>query len=118
MPKISKRSTLRDWERLLQAVQDNQSDLAGVEPFRAALAKAHAQATVFRDVRDSLVTAASDATKRLNEAITTGRDAAFCLRSFIKSVHGPRSAKLLKYGIRSLRQRRAGSNPPNGPVNS
>lgn len=100
MPRFSKSYTLYDWEKLLKAVQENEAELAGIEPFRSALARAYAQAMTFRDVRDSLVAAAADAAQRLNEAVATGYDAALSLRSFIRSVYGPQAEKLIEYGIR------------------
>jgi hypothetical protein len=119
MPRSNQNQTLCDWESLLRAVRQNEVELAGVTPYREALEHAYRQARSSRAMRDSMAASAADENQRLNQALAAGRDAAICLRSFLKSLFGPRSEKLLRYGIKPQRPRRrtrktaVGFGPPN-----
>jgi len=97
----------REWESLLTKVRKYQDELAGVAPFRDALATAHFTAVTSRNARDTLAAAAMEETRRLNEALAAGRDAAACLRHYIKSVLGVRSEKLGRYGIKGHKRVRS-----------
>jgi len=97
--------TFREWESLLTTVRQHQDELAGVTPFRDALATAHLAAVTSRNVRDSLAASAMEETRRLNEAVAAGCDAASRLRHYIKSVLGVRSEKLSRHGIKARGKR-------------
>lgn len=101
----SQEDQFSDWESLLKSVRKYQDEIAGVAPFQDALATAHLTAVTSRNVRDSLAAAATEETRRLNEALITGRDAASRLRHYIKGVLGVRSDKLGRHGIKTSRKR-------------
>jgi len=108
----SQDDVFREWESLLKTVRQYQDELAGVVPFHDALATAHLTAVTSRNVRDSLAAAAREETRRLKEALVAGRDAASCLRHYIKSVLGVRSEKLCRYGIHARKRARAAWRAP------
>jgi hypothetical protein len=96
---------IRVWESLLKAVRENGTELAGIAPLLEALARSHAEAVAFRGVREGLRSSTQDATQRLNAALAQGQEAAECLRGYIKSVLGPRSEMLARYGMKPRRKR-------------
>lgn len=107
----SMNDALEEWDLLLQSVRETEGDLAGVAPFREALARSKAQVRTFRSLRDTLKVSTGDASHRLRSALGTGEDAAVSLRSFIRGALGPRSEKLHRYGMKPLGGRRRGCAP-------
>lgn len=101
------------WERLIEAAREDEAELAGLAPFRAALEHAHSEAVSNRCLRDAFNVSKQEATQKLQQDLAVGRDAASCLRSFVKSMCGRKSEKLRRYGIRS-RPRRL-RRPPRPP---
>lgn len=106
MPRNSKDSMLKEWAKLLKAVNLHQDDLGGVAPFRDILEKAYAEALANRAVQEAMKASAKDSTRRLRESLGVGYYAAISLRHFIKSVLGTRSEKLVRYGVKPRRARR------------
>lgn len=110
--KNSQADRLHDCERLLKAVLDDEAELAGVAPFRAALERSHARAVNARERRDALMAATQAATREVNEAFAACSEAAIVLRHFLRGVLGPRNEKLTRYGIKPRRRRRLMRTPP------
>jgi hypothetical protein len=102
MKSQSLRSRLRDWEMLLKAVRENESELAGIAPYLATLERAQRQAVSTLAQRDALVIAAQESTRQLYEAQEAGRESAAALRSYIKSVLGFRTPRLTLFGIKPI----------------
>jgi hypothetical protein len=98
---------LRDWDVLLKAVEESAAELPGHERYKAHLQQALEEAVSSRSRRDALLSSVREATFQTNEAVEACAEAASALRSFIKSVHGFRSEKLSRYGIRPFRKRGA-----------
>jgi hypothetical protein len=94
------------WSELLTTAREDGSELAGAAPLIEALEDFHIQAVSLRSRRDALAASAQAATRQVNAAFAAGRDAAIALRSYIRAVLGPRSEKLLRYGIKPIRRRR------------
>jgi hypothetical protein len=88
-----------EWDALLQAVRETESDLKGVVPFREALADARERAHAANSLRETLKTTSADAGQRLREVLTVGEDAAVALRNFIRGALGMSNEKLRRYGI-------------------
>jgi hypothetical protein len=109
MKSNSRNDQVQDWSELLKTAQENGAELDGAEPLIAALDVSQTQAVSLRSRRDALVASAREATRQVNEAFATGRDAAIVLRSYIRAVLGPRSEKLLRYRIKPIRKRRRSS---------
>ena len=97
---------IQDWSELLTTVREEEAELAGAGPLITALEGTHAQAVSLRSRRDALAASAQEATGQVKTAFAEGRDAAIALRSYIRGVLGPRSEKLLRYGIKPIRKRR------------
>jgi hypothetical protein len=97
---------IEEWNVLLQAVRETESDLKGVVPFREALAAAQERAHAVHSLRETLKTTIADAGERLQEVLAVGEDAAVALRGFIRSMLGMSNEKLLRYGIQPRGKRR------------
>ena len=104
MPRNSQADRLLDFEMLLKAVRDTETELAGVAPFLAALEQAHAQAVSAKARRDGLLASTHAATMEANKALAACGETAISLRHFIRSVLGSRTAKLIRYGIKPRRR--------------
>lgn len=106
MPKNSYETQIRDWERLLEAVQEGEAGLAGAASLSAALQSACAKAVRIRKHRDELHAASQEETRALHRALEECREAGISLRSYIKSVLGSRAEALVRYGVTPRRKRR------------
>ncbi len=102
---VSQDEQVQDWSGLLKTARESEADLEGVGPLIAALEESHDQAVDLRSRRNALAASAQELTPQMEDAFTAGRDAAVCLRSYIRGKVGPRSEKLLRYGIKPLRKR-------------
>src|SRR5262245_5584930 len=96
---------IQGWGNLLQATRESNAELRGVGPFVASLEESHGHAVSLRSRRDAHLASAMELTAQLKEELAAGRDAARALRSYIRAVLGPRSEKLLRFGIKALRGR-------------
>lgn len=105
MSKNSQDALFQEWEGMIEAAREDEAELAGIAPFRAALEYSHSQAVACKYLRETLCASTQDATRRLREHLTEGRDIASRLRSYVKGLYGRRSEKLRRYGIK-LRPRR------------
>lgn len=97
---------IQDWSVLLKATRENEAELPDVASLLEALEEGHDQTVSLRGRRDALLASAMELTEEMNEAFAESRDAARALRSYIKGVLGPRSEKLVRFGIKPLRGRR------------
>jgi hypothetical protein len=106
MPEINSYAGTTDaWERLLVATQENLEQLPSVEPHRSALEK-HLQATKTVKARqDSHTAARQEATQELRAMIGQGRELVIRLRGAIRAELGPRSERLVQFGIAPIRKR-------------
>jgi hypothetical protein len=109
MPRKSRKSTFKDWDALLKAVKLHETDLGGITPFQEAMEKAYAAAQASQVVQNARRAYAKEATRRLRVHLEAGADAASYLRSFIKSVLGPRSEMLFRFGMKPRLSRRPSS---------
>jgi hypothetical protein len=109
-PKKRKRSNafsdlLVAWEALLGAVSDHGSDLARVEPHRAALAD-----TLEKIKQAKVLQVAHRATKQrttqtLKAMLMEGKDRAARLRGAIRAELGTANEQLVQFGIPPIRRR-------------
>lgn len=104
--------TPESWDALLEAVRETEHDLAGVAPFRDALADAYTRALLLKITRDTQEASAREARRGYREALATGKDAAVALRGFIQSVLGLRNDKLVCYGLQPRGRRRRPQGKP------
>jgi len=103
------------WERLIEAAREDEAEVAGLAPFRAALEHAHSEAVGNRCLRDAFNVSKQETTRKLQRDLAGGRDAASLLRSFVKSMFGRKSEKLRRYGIRVRPRRPRGLRRPPRP---
>jgi hypothetical protein len=106
MKAASQDDKVRDWRELQRATQDAEDEIHGVGPFLEELEENHDEAVSLRSRRDALVASAMEVTAQMNAAFAVTHDSAMALRSYIKGVLGPRSEKLVRFGIKPLRGRR------------
>jgi hypothetical protein len=101
-----------EWGRMVRTAKRDEAEVVGIAPFRAALEAIHEEAVACKRLRDSLLIQAREATRRLQQVRAEGRDTASRMRSYLKGVYGPRSEKLVRYGIRIQKLRRPPRRPP------
>ena len=100
------------WGKMVRAARKDEAKRSGIAPFRTALETSHNEAVSCRQLRDALIAQTHEANRRLRQALAEGKEAASRMRHYIKGVYGPRSEKLVRYGIRIQKLRRPPRRPP------
>jgi hypothetical protein len=106
MPKTSLAGTVTDWEKLLKNVSDTVAELPDLTVYSTVLDQMLGKA------KDGLALAAArigikqQETQDRQKLMKEGRDAASKLRLALKAHFGPKSERLLQYGIGPLRAKR------------
>ena len=115
MPTISSYADIvRDWEQLLTAAQESSTELTEAERHRAALAQHLEAVKALKAKQDSARAEKQENTRELKRMLAEGRDLAIRLRGAVKASMGPRSERLVKFGLAPLRKRR--KTPESGSV--
>jgi hypothetical protein len=105
MPKTSLADFVTDWEKLLKNVTDTAAELPNIDVYKTPLDQMLAEA------KDGLALAAArigvkqQETQDRQTLMKEGKEAASKLRSAIKAHFGPKSERLLQYGIKPIRKR-------------
>ncbi|HTG31789.1 MAG TPA: hypothetical protein VLB76_02570 [Thermoanaerobaculia bacterium] len=105
MPKSSLADFMSDWETLLKNVTDTATELPDMNVYKTALEQLAERA------RDGIALAHSrrgfkqQETLERRSVMVEGKDAAAKLRSAIKAHFGPRSERLIQYGMTPIRKR-------------
>ena len=110
---------MTDWERLLQAVNNNGNTLPDMSAQVTALTGVLTEIRSIAARQDYHRAGLRGETRRLLELLTEGRDSALRIRSSIRSYLGPRQEKLAEFRIPVLgRNRPVGTAPvpPPPPV--
>ena len=116
MPNKSKYADfITDWERLLQAVDNNGNTLPDVSVVGTALASVLTEIRSIAARQDYHRAGLRGETRRLKELLTEGRDNALRIRSSIRSYLGPRQEKLAEFRIPVLGRNRPVSAAPVPP---
>jgi hypothetical protein len=97
---------VRDWEELLEAVNDNAEVLASAEPQRAAMEASLAALRAKRAHQASCAASRQQATQDLAALIDQGNENARRLRGVVKAVLGTKSERLVQFRVTPLRSRR------------
>lgn len=106
MPDISSYAdVVLNWEGLLTAVLENAQFLPNVEPHRAAMEKHLAAMKVVKARQDAHTAGRQEATQELRSMLAEGRDLATRLRGAVKADLGPRTERLVHFGIAPTRKR-------------
>ena len=105
MPRSSFADFISDWEALLKNVTDTAAELPNMDVYKTALEQ------LAEHAKDGIALAHSrrgfkqQETRDLRSVMTEGKDAAAKLRSAIKAHFGPRSERLVQYGMTPIRKR-------------
>jgi len=110
----SQEAMLDRWGRMVRAARKDEAEINGIAPFRVALEALCLDAADCRQLRDELRTQIREANQRLRQALAEGEDAASRMRLYVKGVFGPRSEKLVRYGIKPRKLRRPPRKPGSG----
>jgi hypothetical protein len=96
---------LREWEGLLGAVTEHGSDLARVEPHRAALADTLEGIKQAKILQDAHRATRQRTTQTLKEMVVAGKDRAARLRGAVRAELGTANEQLVQFGIPPVRRR-------------
>jgi hypothetical protein len=100
-----------DWEGLLTGAQENLASLPSVESHRLALEE-HLQLTKAVKARQEAHTAGRQ--EGTQELLARGRELAIRCRNVVRADLGPKSERLVRFGISPLRKRTRRSAPADG----
>lgn len=103
-----------DWERLLQAFDDNSAVMLPAQSLRDALAQSLAGVRSLKADQESAAAQRQQATQDLLEAIQAGREQARRLRGMAKGLLGTRTERLVQFQVMPLRSR-SHTRPPEPP---
>jgi hypothetical protein len=106
MPKTSLADFVTDWETLLKNVSDAAAELPNMDVYKGALEKLLASAKDGIALSHARRGVKQQETKDLQELMGQGKDAAAQLRAAVKAHFGPRSERLLQFGIKPIRKRK------------
>ena len=101
-----------EWGRMVRAARKDEAERSGLARYRTKLEAGHNEAVACKRLRDSLRLQTQEATRRLRQALAQSEEAASRMRYFVKGVFGPRSEKLVRYGIKVRKLRRPPRRPP------
>ena len=103
-----------DWERLLQACDDNAEAMLPAQDLKIALAQTVAEVRGLKATQDSAAADRQQATQDLQEKIQVGREQARRLRGMAKGLIGTKTERLVQFRIAPLRSRTR-TRPPEPP---
>jgi transcription elongation GreA/GreB family factor len=112
MPKKSLPRTLGTWEQLLAGVAANQGELPHVDVYRAQLDAEITDVRAAQSRRSALQAESLQATQDLRSFAARGNDLAVRIRAGIVLQYGPRSEKLVEFGMKPNRKRRGAKEKP------
>jgi hypothetical protein len=96
---------VRQWEKLLAAVQEKAESLPSVEIHRTAMELVFGEVKDVKARQDSLQAARQAATQELDALLTKAGEASMRLRGVVKADIGPKSEQLVHFGVAPLRKR-------------
>jgi hypothetical protein len=96
---------IRNWEKLLDACNQNAASLPGFEPFRDALAQLLSSTKGLKSAQDNFAGNRQATTQQVKNSVTAGWKAARQLRAFVKAHLGADSEHLVQFQIQPIRTR-------------
>lgn len=106
MPRNSHADIVTDWETLLKRVASNAADLPNIDLYSAPLAQLLDTAKNSLALSKAHRATKQEGTQDFKALVREGKDAATKLRAAVKAHFGPRSERLLEFGIQPLRPRK------------
>ncbi len=106
MPKTSLADFVTDWEKLLKNVTDTAAELPNIDVYKTPLDQMLAEAKDGLALAAARVGVKQQETQDRQTLMKEGKEAASKLRLAIKAHFGPKSERLLQYGIKPIRKRK------------
>ena len=106
---------IRNWEKLLDACNQNAALLPGFEPFRDALATLLSNTKGLKSEQDNFTGNRQATTQQVKSSATAGWKAARQLRAFVKAHLGADSEHLVQFQIQPIRSRPRKTKPVEEP---
>ncbi len=103
---LSYADVIKDWEALLTALREHAPNLPNLEAGRIAFEEHLAKTKEMKARQDSQTAARQEATQELNKLLKDGGELAIKLRALVKGILGPKSERLVQFGVAPLRKRR------------
>jgi hypothetical protein len=94
---------IRNWEKLLDACNQNAAALPGFEPFRDALAKLLSDTKSLKSDQDNFAGNRQATTQQVKSSVTAGWKAARQLRAFVKAHLGADNEHLVQFQVQPIR---------------
>ncbi len=116
MRETTRSGRLGGWQRLLAALEMNQADLPFLETQRTQLKTMVSQAEDLFQSQASLSASKQAASQQLAALVTECLRLETVLLLSLKQFYGPRSEKLVEFGIQPFRSRTKPPEPPPPPV--
>jgi hypothetical protein len=95
-----------DWQHLVSAMENHESELEGLETVRTALADLLQTALDRRALQQQLKAQGEDMTVQMQDIVQSGNDLVRNIRSQIRGKLGSRSLLLKEFGVAPLGRRR------------
>jgi hypothetical protein len=118
MRETTRSGKLGDWQRLMAALEMNQADLPFLETQRAQFGAMVGQAEDLFQSQASFAASKQQASQQLSALVTECQRLETVLRLSLKQFYGPRSEKLVEFGIQPFRSRTKPPTPPPPPAES
>jgi hypothetical protein len=96
---------IRQWEKLLAAVQEHAPNLPSVDIHRTTMEQTVGRVKDVKARQDSLQAAGQVATQDLKDLLVKASEASIRLRGVVKADIGPKSEQLVHFGVAPLRKR-------------
>lgn len=106
MPRSSLADFISDWETLLKNVTETAAELPNVDVYKTALEQLAGRAKDGIALANSRRGYKQQETRDLRSVMTEGKDAAAKLRAAVKAHFGPRSERLVQFGMTPIRKRK------------
>ena len=118
MSESTRSGKLGGWQRLLVALEMNQTDLPFLETQRTQFGTMVGQAEDLFQSQAALSASKQEASQQLAALVTECQRLETVLRVSLKQFYGPRSEKLVEFGIQPFRGRTKPPSPPPPPAES
>ncbi|MES1243479.1 MAG: hypothetical protein ABUT39_17860 [Acidobacteriota bacterium] len=118
MGETTRSGKLGAWQRLLAALQVNLADFPHLETQRTQLVALVAQAEDLFQNQAALTASRQKATQQVEDVTMECQRLATVLRVSLKQLYGPRSEKLVEFGIQPFRSRARKPELPPPPAES
>lgn len=118
MRETTRSGKLGGWQRLMAALEMNQAELPFLETQRMQFGTMVGQAEDLFQSQASLSASKQEASQQLAALVTECQRLETVLLFSLKQFYGPRSEKLVEFGIQPFRSRTKPPSPPPPPVES